>query len=129
MAPPDRGLATTVMPLLFLCMSECPAAFGSGPPKLGRVTVFVPPETETPGTRPLYLSPAPPGPAKVELPVCGEASAPLPGPEKLAPEFDPAEELPEPLPCVMPEPPPEFPAPAAFPAGDIASIVRSGFAG
>src|SRR5690348_13290895 len=109
-------------------MSDRPPEVGSGPPKLGSVTTLLPPETETPGTRaaPRKRSPEPPGPANDEVPVRGEASAPLPAPVNAAPEPEPAEELPEPLPLAGPEPPPAPPVPNAVPAGDIASIAGSG---
>src|SRR5262245_56724632 len=91
--------------------------------------VFVPPETETPGTRPLCLSPAPPGPPCVELRVRGGASALLPVPANPAPVLDPADELPVALPCVIPEPLPVLPTPLEFPAGDNANIAASGLEG
>jgi len=88
-------------------------------PKLGRVTIVLPPLTETPGTvgLPPGAFPAPPAPALalVEMPPWAEASEPLPPPIFPAPGPSPLSPLPEPLPVPMLAPLPVPPRPGLSP--------------
>ncbi len=69
-------------------------------PKLGRVTIVLPPLTETPGTAgvPLGLLPVPPGPMLGEMPPRALGSDPRPAPARAAPLPSPVMPLPEPSP-------------------------------
>jgi hypothetical protein len=69
-------------------------------PKLGRVTMVLPPRTSTPGTAgaPVGALPAPPGPGVGEIPPPTLGSEPTLVPVLPAPEFAPARPLPGRLP-------------------------------
>jgi hypothetical protein len=69
-------------------------------PKLGSVTIVLPPLTETPGTAgvPLGLLPVPPGPTAGEMPPWALGSDPRPTPALAAPVPSPVMPLPGPFP-------------------------------
>ena len=112
---------------LWALMEEWPGpvdgASPPGDPKLGSVTVVVPPSTDTPGIAgaPLAPVPAPPSPGYGEIPPRAFGSEPRPVPSLPAPEPSPRRPLPGPLPLPMPAPPPLPPRPlVAVPLGDMA---------
>src|ERR1700722_2208037 len=106
---------------------ERPGRLGALPPsapKLGRVTVVLPPRTSTPGTagEPVGASPAPPVPGAGEIPPREFRSAAWPVPGLPAPAPAPVKLLPGPSPLTRPLPPQEPPSPGSpLPEGDIAS--------
>src|SRR5580704_8456616 len=107
-------------------MDERATMFGPAPsaPKLGSVTILLPPLTETPGIGgfPAVPLPAPPAPGYGEIPPRAAASDPWPAPSFAAPEPSPDKPLPDPAPRPIPAPPPDPPSPGLSPPdGDIAS--------
>src|SRR5580700_7435134 len=104
--------------------------FGPAPsaPKLGSVTILLPPFTETPGIGgfPVVPLPAPPAPGYGEIPPRAVVSDPRPVPSFVAsafaaPEPSPDNPLPGPAPRPMPDPPPDPPSPGLSPPdGDMA---------
>src|SRR5271169_369783 len=95
------------------CPGPEPGASPPGAPKLGSVTVVVPPSTDTPGIAgvPVVPLPAPPVPGYGEMPPRALGSEPRPVPSLPAPEPSPCNPLPGPLPLPMPDPPPPPPRP------------------
>ena len=92
-------------------------------PKLGNVTIVLPPRTSTPGTagEPVGALPAPPGPGVGEMPPRAVESEPWPASDLPVPEPSAVRPLPGPLPCPMLAPPPRPPRPGLSPPeGDMA---------
>src|SRR5712671_6611600 len=101
-------------------------------PKLGNVTMVLPPRMSTPGTagEPMGTLPAPPGPGVGEMPPREFRSAAWPGPGLPAPVPSPVRALPGPIPRTRPVPPPDPPKPGLSPPeGDIASEPFTPFPG